>query len=38
LGRRVWRGTLQRSGRLSALFSAHSSAHGSPSALSLMSV
>src|ERR1035441_5174533 len=38
LGRRVWRGTLGRSGSLSALLSAHSSAHGSPLALNLMSV
>src|ERR1019366_4983970 len=38
LGRRVWRGTLERSGSLSALLSAHSSAHGSLSALSLPSL
>jgi hypothetical protein len=38
LGRRVGRGTLGRSGSLSALLSAHSSAHGSPLALNLMSV
>src|ERR1035437_9919262 len=37
-GRRVWRGTLQRSGSPSALLSAHNSAHGSLSALSLPSL